>query len=150
MNTFEPQVKPSFESKSRPGLIATLALWQFAGTAVLSLVLYVSFDLGVAISAFLGGSVAALTSLYMAGRLLASKQTVLAPQMLMRFYSSVVLKVLFTLVMMVICIVFIKVLIAPFIIAYLIAAVAINLMFLLVPANDIIALEDRDNADHEI
>ncbi len=141
-----------YESRSRPGLIVKLAAWQFAGTILFSLVLYVFTDTRVAVSALIGGSIAALTSLYMAGRLFAARarsgQSQSAPQMLARFYASVVLKVLFTLSMMAICIIVIKVSVAPFIIAYLIAAVVINLLFLLVPADDVIVQEDQD-AGHE-
>lgn len=143
MNISEPQAGLKFESKSRPGLIVKLALWQSLATVVLSLVLYVCIDTRVAVSAFCGGLVAVLTSLYMASRLFAARKGLQAPEMLVRFYSSVVLKVLFTLAMMTICMVVIKVSIVPFIIAYLVAAVIINLLFLLVPANDIVAREDH-------
>ena len=54
--------------------------------------------------------------------------------MLARFYASVVLKIVFTLAMMVICITVLKVSLLPFIIAYLIAAVIVNWLMLLVPA----------------
>lgn len=131
MNISEPQTGPTTGSKSRPGLIAMLAVWQLLATIILSLIFCIIFDTRVAISALLGGSIAALTSMYMAGRLFATRNVVEAPQILVRFYSSVVLKVLFTLAMMAICIVFIKVSIAPFIIAYLVAAVAVNWLFLL-------------------
>lgn len=124
-----------------------LAAWQFAGTVLFGLVLYVLTDARVAVSALFGGSIAALTSLYMAGRLFTARarsgESQSAPEMLVRFYVSVVLKVLFTLAMMAICIIVIKVSVAPFIIAYLVAAVAINLLFLLVPVDDIIVREDH-------
>jgi len=55
-----------------------------------------------------------------------------ANERLARFYASAILKVLFTLLMMGILIAVIKVSMLPFIIAYLIAAVIVNLLFLLV------------------
>ena len=73
-------------------------------------------------------------SLYSAGRLFTTKQGASASERLARFYASVVLKIIFTLAMMVICITVLKVSLLPFIIAYLIAAVIVNWLMLLVPA----------------
>jgi len=131
MNNSEPLEVRGSGSQARPGLIAKLALLQLLATIVLSLVFCIVFDTRVAVSALFGGLIAALTTLYMAGRLFATRNLVQAPQILVRFYSSVVLKVLFTLLMMAVCIVLIKVSIVPFIVAYLVAAVAVNWLFLL-------------------
>jgi len=131
MNDLQPSAEPKFESKSRPGLVLKLALLQFLGAAVFSLVLFYCFDMREALSALLGGSIAAIASIFFASRLFTTKHDAQAAEILVRFYFSAALKVLFTLVMMAICILFIKVSILPFIISYLIAAVVINWLFLL-------------------
>jgi len=69
----------------------------------------------------------------MAGRLFTSKDNRPPEEMLSRFYASVVLKALLTIIMMAICITVMKVSVLPFIIAYFIAAGIINWLFLLVP-----------------
>jgi len=112
-------------------LVLKLALLQFLGTAVFSLVLFYCFDAREALSAFFGGLIAAIASIFFASRLFTTRHDAQAAEMLVRFYFSVTFKVLFTLVMMAICIFFIKVSILPFIISYLIAAVIINWLFLL-------------------
>ena len=126
--------KPQFESKSKPSLVLKLAFLQFFGSVVFSLVLLYCFDTREALSAFLGGSIAAIASIFFASRLFTTKNDAQATEMLVRFYFSVTFKMLFTLVMMAICIIFIKVSMLPFIIAYLIAAVVINWLFLLIAA----------------
>lgn len=151
------QAKPQFVSKSKPGLMLKLAFLQFLGTVVFSLVLLYCFDTREALSAFFGGSIAAIATVFFASRLFTTSVDAQAPEMLVRFYFSVVFKVLFTLVMMAICIMFIKVSILPFIIAYLIAGVVVNLVFLLVPTNDVfvrnnnavVDTEDREADDKE-
>ena len=132
MNKSEPQ----FESKSKPGVILKLALLQFVGIVFFSLVLYYCFDTREALSAFLGGLIAVLASIFSAGRLYSTKHNAVAEEMLVRFYFSVALKVLFTLAMMAICVIVLKVSMLPFIIAYLLAAVIINWLFLLIPNDD--------------
>lgn len=138
------------ESRSRPDLIAKLAVTQLLVTIVLGVVLYFSTDLLNALSALAGGIIAAAANLYMALRMWSGKRNQPAPEMLARFYTSVVLKVLFTLSMMVISIIVIKVSIAPFIISYLMVAVAVNLLFLLVPTNDVVIREDRKTHHEKI
>lgn len=125
--------KPQFESKSKPGVVLKLALLQFVGTVFFSLVLLYCFDTREALSALFGGLIAVLASVFLAGRLFTTKQTAEAEEILVRFYISATLKVLFTLAMMAISIIFIKVSVLPFILAYLVAAVIINWLFLLIP-----------------
>jgi len=146
--------RPQFDSKSKPGLILKLALLQFFGSVIFSLILYTCFDTREALSAFLGGSIAAIATIFFASRLFTTRHDAPAGEMLVRFYFSVTFKVLFTLVMMAICIIFIKVSILPFIIAYLLAAVVINLVFLLVPTDDVVSdvllsSEDRETDPKE-
>jgi len=109
------------QSQRKSGMIVKLAL------------LYYCFDGREAFSALLGGLIAALTSLYMAGRLFTSRDNRQAEEMLARFYTSVVLKVVLTIMMMAFCIIVMKVSVLPFIIAYFISAGIINWLFLLVP-----------------
>lgn len=135
-------------SKSRPDLIVKLALAQLIATLLVGLTFWVFFDTRSAISALFGGSVVVLANLYMAARMRVRNKPLEATKMLARFYTSIILKGLFTLAMMAIFIIFIKVSIAPFIITYLMVAVAINMLFLLVPTNDVIVREDRET-DHE-
>ncbi len=129
---FMNKSKPQFESKSKPGAVLKLALLQLVGTAFFSLVMFYCFDTREALSALFGGLIAVLASVFFAGRLFTTKQTAAAEEMLVRFYFSVALKVLFTLAMMAICIIVIKVSMLPFIIAYLLAAIIINWLFLLI------------------
>lgn len=121
-------------SKTQPGVLLKLALLQAVGTAVFSMAMLYCFDAREALSALFGGAIAIIGSLYSAGRLFTSKPDAIAAEMLIRFYVSVVLKIVFTLAMMVICLVVLKVSLLPFIIAYLLAAVVVNLLMLLVPA----------------
>jgi len=121
------------QSPRKSGTIVRLALLQFVGTVIFSGVLYYCFDAKYALSALFGGLIAALTSLYMAGRLFTSKSDCPPEEMLGRFYASIVLKAVLTLIMMAICIVILKVVMLPFIIAYFITAGIINWLFLLVP-----------------
>ena len=123
----------NIEPKSKPGLVVKLAFLQMLGTVVFSLVLYFCFDAREALSSLFGGLIAAAASLFFAGRLFATKQGAPAQEILFRFYFSEAFKVVFTLVMMAICIIVVKVSILPFIIAYLLAAVIINWLFFLVP-----------------
>ena len=121
------------QSPRKSGMIVKLALLQLFGTVVFSVIVYYCFDAKYALSALLGGSIAVLTSLYMAGRLFTSKQDCPPEEMLGRFYASIVLKAILTILMMAICIVVLKVAMLPFIIAYFITAGIINWLFLLVP-----------------
>ncbi len=133
-------------SKTQPGVLLKLALLQIVGTAVFSIAMLVCFDAREALSALFGGAIAVVGSLYSAGRLFTTKQNAVAAEILARFYVSVILKIIFTLAMMVICLIVIKVSILPFIIAFLLAAVVANLLMLLVPAQlDIVdeTLEDQ-------
>lgn len=123
----------NIEPKSKPGLVVKLAFLQMLGTVVFSLVLYFCYDMREALSGLFGGLIAAAASLFFAGRLFTTKHDAPAPEILFRFYVSVAFKVVFTLAMMAICIIVVKVSILPFIIAYLVAAVIINWLFLLVP-----------------
>jgi len=130
---------PKFESQTKPSAILKLACLQAIGTVVFSLSLYYCFDTREALSALLGGFVATVMSLFMAGRLFASYRIsrlrdVPPGEALIRFYISAVLKILFTVAMMGICIIVMEVSILPFIIAYLIAAVIVNLLFVLLDA----------------
>ena len=121
------------QSQRKSGMIVKLALLQAVGTVVFSGVMYYCFDAREALSALLGGLIAALTSLYMAGRLFTSKDNRPAEEMLARFYASIVLKAVLTIVMMAICIIVMKVSVLPFIVAYFVAAGIINWFFLLIP-----------------
>jgi F0F1-type ATP synthase assembly protein I len=128
-----------YERQTKPGAMLKLASLQAIGTIVFSLGLYFCFDTREAISALYGGMIATAMSLFMAGRLFAayriSKMRKVPPgEALIRFYLSVVLKILFTLAMMSIFIVVIEVSVLPFIIAYLIAAIIVNLLFVLLDA----------------
>ena len=126
------------ETKSQPSAVLRLAFLQMLGTIVFSLVLYYCFDMREALSGLFGGLIAALASAFFAGRLFATKQDVQAEEMLVRFYISVMLKVIFTLAMMAISIIVIEVSILPFIIAYLLAAVVINWLALLIPDPELV------------
>ena len=131
LNLFMTEPSAKIERSSKPGLVVKLAFLQLLGTAVFSLVLYFCFDSREALSALFGGLIAALASLFFAGRLFATKNDAQAQEIVFRFYFSVAFKVIFTLAMMAICIIVMKVSILPFIIAYLIAAVLVNWLFLL-------------------
>ncbi len=121
-------------SKTQPSVLLKLALLQTVGTAVFSIAMLYCFDAREALSALFGGAIAIIGSLYSAGRLFTTKQDAAAAEILVRFYVSVILKIVFTLAMMAICLVVLKVSLLPFIIAYLLAAVVVNLLMLLVPA----------------
>ena len=124
-----------FPTKSRPGAVVKLAALQFLATVAFSLTLYYCFDSREALSALFGGGTAAVANLFFAGRLFVTRDDLPADDILRRFYRSESLKILFTLAMFAILIIVIKVSILPFIIAYLIAAVIVNMLFLLVPDN---------------
>jgi F0F1-type ATP synthase assembly protein I len=133
-------------SKAQPGVLLKLALLQLFGTAVFSIAMLVCFDAREALSALFGGAIATIGSLYSAGRLFFTKQEAVAAEMLIRFYVSVVLKFIFTLAMMAICLIVLKVSLLPFIIAYLLAAVIINWLVLLVPAKlDVVEKRTEDH-----
>jgi F0F1-type ATP synthase assembly protein I len=122
------------EVNSKPLVILKLAALQALGTMCLAAGLYYCFDAREAISALLGGAIASVMSLFMAGRLFASfriskLRDVASEETLMRFYISAALKICFTLAMMSICIVVLNVSILPFVIAYLVAAIIVNLLF---------------------
>ncbi len=133
MNQEATRVVSKAQTQAQPGDLLNLALLQLTGTVVFSLVLYFCFDLREAISALLGGSIAMLASLFSAWQLYRGGQNQKPGEMLVRFYISVVLKIAFSLAIMAICIIFMKVSMLPFIIAYLIAAVVINWLVLLLP-----------------
>jgi len=140
-------------SKTQPGVLLKLALLQTVSTAVFSIALFYCFDAREALSALFGGAIAIIGSLYSAGRLFTTKQDAIAAEILVRFYVSVILKIIFTLAMMAICLIVIKVSVLPFIIAYLLAAMVVNLLMLLVPARlDVIdeKVEDRDVSSERI
>ncbi|GAA6136789.1 hypothetical protein NBRC116583_05360 [Arenicella sp. 4NH20-0111] len=133
------KTKRKFEHETNHGAMFRLAALQAFGTMVFALSMYYCFDLREALSAFFGGLVATTMSLFMATRLFGAYRIsllreVAAGEALIRFYISVVLKMIFTLAMMTIFIVVIEVSILPFIIAYLIAAVIVNLLFLYLDA----------------
>jgi len=121
------------QSQRRSGMIVKLALLQLIGTVAFSVVMYYCYDTRQAVSALLGGLIAVVSSFYMAGRLFTSKQGRPPEEMLARFYASVVLKIVFTIAMMAVCIIVMKVSVLPFIIAYFVSAGVINWLFLLVP-----------------
>ena len=113
-------------SKSRPQDLLKLALLQLICTVLFSLVLYYCFDSREALSALLGGLVAVLASSFSAWQLFRGGQNLQAEEMLARFYLSTVLKIVFSLAMIAICIIVMKVSTLPFIIAYLLAALVVN------------------------
>jgi F0F1-type ATP synthase assembly protein I len=134
-------------SKSQPSVLLTLALMQLFGTVVFSIAMLVCFDAREALSALFGGGIAIIGSLYSAGRLFFTKQDAVAAEMLIRFYVSVVLKFIFTLAMMAICLIVLKVSLLPFIIAYLISAIVVNWLVLLVPSKlDVIETRSEDHS----
>jgi len=112
------------------------AALQALATFVLAVVFLYCFDAREAVSAAFGGAIATVMTLFMAGRLFSAHRLSLirevpAGESLVRFYLSVGIKVLFTLVMMAICLIVIKVSVLPFIIAYLVAALLVNWLSLL-------------------
>lgn len=121
-------------TKTEPKVLLVLALMQLSGTTIFSVVLWGLFDVREGLSAFFGGFIAAFGSVYSAGRLFTTKQSTEAVDSLRRFYASIVIKVVFTLMMVAICVIVIKVSFLPFIVAYLIAAVVINVVALWVTA----------------
>lgn len=133
-------------SKTQPSVLLKLAFLQAVGTVVFSIGMLVCFDAFEALSALFGGAIAIIGSVYSAGRLFSTKQGAVAAEMLIRFYVSVVLKFIFTLVMMAICLIVLKVSLLPFIIAYLVAAVVVNWLVLLVPAK--LDIVDKRAEDH--
>lgn len=131
-DVWEPRDMPV--TKTEPQVLLVLALMQLITTLVFSLALFFLFDLRESLSALLGGLIASLGSLYAAGRLFTAKQDSTAVKSLFRFYASTVIKISFTLMMVAVCVIVLKVSFLPFIVAYLIAAVLVNLMALLVTA----------------
>jgi F0F1-type ATP synthase assembly protein I len=133
-------------SKTQPSVLLKLALLQLFGTAVFSIAMLICFDAREALSALFGGVIAVIGSLYSAGRLFSTKPNAVAAEILIRFYVSVVLKFIFTLAMMAICLIVLKVSLLPFIIAYLISAVIINCLVLLVPSKlDVVEGRSEDH-----
>ena len=125
-----------FDINNKPSDLLKLALLQALFTGIFAIVLYYCFDARHAVSGILGGLIASIMTLFMAARLYAAiriskLREVHAGESLARFYLSVVLKSIFTLMMMVICLFVIGVALLPFIIAYLISAVIVNWMCLL-------------------
>ena len=138
-------------SKTQPGVLLKLALFQTFGTAIFCIAILLCFNRFEALSALFGGVIAIIGSLYSAGRLFTTKQDAVAAEILVRFYVSVVLKIIFTLVMMAICLIIIKVSVLPFIIAYLLAAMVVNLLMLLVPSQlDTVEQAQETLEDHDI
>jgi F0F1-type ATP synthase assembly protein I len=134
-------------SKTQPSVLLKLALLQLFGTAVFSIAMLICFDAREALSALFGGVIAVIGSLYSAGRLFSAKPNAVAAEILIRFYVSVVLKFIFTLAMMAICLIVLKVSLLPFIIAYLISAVIINCLVLLVPSKlDVVEGRSEDHS----
>lgn len=121
----------NFNSKTKPGELLKLAVLQLIGTVVFSLSMYYCFDQREAISALLGGSIACFSSLFLASRLFTARADMQAEEILARFYITTVLKIIFTLALMAFCIILLKVSMLPFIIAYLLAALIVNWLFLL-------------------
>ncbi len=139
MNDPERQFEALNQSSNASAMLQ-LALMQMISTLVFSGVMFYCFGVADALSAFFGGLIAVLMSVFMATRMftthrLASVREMTAGERLQRFYAAAILKVLFTLLMMGILIAVIKVSMLPFIIAYLIAAVVVNLVFLLFDAS---------------
>ena len=122
------------KTQSRPLELLKLALLQLVCSTAFCLILFYCFDAREAISAFLGGLIAVLGSLFSAWQLYRGGQNLQAEEMLARFYVSTVLKIVFSLAMIAICIIFIKVSTLPFIIAYLLAALVVNWLVLLLPS----------------
>ncbi len=125
-----------FNQRSNAGSMLILALLQMISTVAFSGVMYYGYGIGASLSAFFGGSIAALMSAFMAARMytthrIAAVRIMTANERLARFYATALLKVLFTLLMMGILIAVIKVSMLPFIIAYLISAVLVNWCYLL-------------------
>ena len=116
---------------SERNVIIKLALMQLIFRVIFSLVIYACFDKREGLSAFLGGATAALANCVFVSRLSRRKQDVQANEILIRFYFSELLKVVFTLAIMSFLIIVAKVSIMPFVISYLLAAVVINWLFLL-------------------
>jgi F0F1-type ATP synthase assembly protein I len=125
--------KAGLVTKTQPATILRLALLQLVGSIAFSLTLYYCFDAREAISALLGGLVAVFASLFSAFRLYTAGDRLQAGEMLVRFYISVILKIVFSVAMIAIFIIVMKVSVLPFIIAYLLAAVIINILVLLIP-----------------
>ena len=121
-------------TKTEPKVLLKLALMQLVGTVIFSAALWFMFDAREGLSAFFGGFIATFGSIYSAGRLFTTNQDTEAVDSLRRFYASIVIKIVFTLVMVAICVIVIKVSFLPFIIAYLIAAVVVNVIALWVTA----------------
>ena len=120
------------QSKQTSAMIVKLACLQLVATLCFSAVIYYCYDAHQAISALLGGLIAVLSSVYMAGRLFKSRGRP-AEEMLGLFYSSVVLKAVFVITMMAICIIVVKVSFLSFIVSYFVSAAVVNWLFLLVP-----------------
>lgn len=118
-------------AKAKPSVVLKLALLQFLVTLFVSVLVLFFFNQHEAWSALFGGLIAAVANLFFAGRLFVTQPDLQATQILRRFYRSVSMKALFTLTMFAICIIAIKVSILPFIIAYFVAAVLVNWIFLL-------------------
>ena len=122
------------KSKTEPKVIVNLALLQLITAVVTAIFVYFLFDAREALSALFGGLVAAFASFFLAGRLFMTKSDIRPGEMLARFYLSVALKALFTLSMMVIFIVVMKVSILSFIFTYLLVALIVNWLFLFISA----------------
>lgn len=133
------QPTQEFEKHTSPTALLKLALLQAVGTLFFCLGLYYCFDTREALSGLFGGLTATTMNFFMAARLFAAHRVanirqVPAGEALVRFYISVVLKILFTLAVMVFFIIVIKVSILPFIVAYLLIAVIVNLLYLYIEA----------------
>lgn len=115
--------------KARPSNLLKLAVMQFVCTLIFSVVLYFSFDAREALSAFFGGVIAVFSSLLFAWQLYRGGHNLEPHAMLVRFYVSVVLKLILSLAMMAVFIIVIKVSLLPFIVAYLLGALIVNWLY---------------------
>lgn len=128
------QPKVMEPTKTEPKVLLKLALIQLIFTLSFATLMWLWFDQREALSALFGGLIALFGSVYSAGRLFTIHQNIEAVDSLRRFYASIIIKIVFTLVMMAICIIVINVSFLPFIIAYLIAAVVANVLALWITA----------------
>jgi len=124
------------QSQMKPKMLLKLAFLQLIATISFSLVMLYCFDSYQSLSALYGGLIAAASSGFMAGRMFTTQPGCEPEELLARFYVSVMLKVVFTLAMMAICIIVIKVSFLPFIIAYFVSAAVVNWLFLLLPDDE--------------
>ena len=116
-----------------------MALWQAFAAVLMALLTWLLCNAYEAVSAALGGLTASLATLFMALKARAQTSLTLhdndeqiAVGLLQQFYRSEVSKIVLTLAMFVICIIVIKVSVAAYVIAYLVAALVVNWLTLLI------------------